>query len=81
MSEDVHADQMTYSEWKKQKENRASEVSRPVPCSPHSLAVECVQLKDKLARAGLWKTMHKMDEVVEAIGWELSGNTRGQVRD
>lgn len=41
-------------------------------CSPNSMAVECVQLKEKLGRAGLLKTMHKMELVVQQVGWEIA---------
>jgi len=38
-----------------------------------SLAKECVILKNKLAKAGLYQTMHLMDEVTKSIGWEIAG--------
>lgn len=36
------------------------------------LTLECVQLKDRLARAGLFETMHEMDKVTNKIGYELA---------
>lgn len=36
------------------------------------LCEEAVEFKNRLAAAGLWKTFHKMDEVANAIGWEVA---------
>jgi hypothetical protein len=36
------------------------------------LAIKCVQLKDELGRAGLYRTMQAMDKVVYEIGYELA---------
>jgi len=52
---------------------RAAGSSAPA-CSPHPLAIECVQLKDRLGRAGLYRTMQAMEDVVKAVGWELAEN-------
>ena len=38
----------------------------------HPLAQQAVEFKTALGKAGLFKTMHKMEEVVTAIGWELA---------
>ena len=34
--------------------------------------VEAALFKDKLARAGLFATMQKMEEVVKEVGWETA---------
>lgn len=43
-------------------------------CSDRELAAECVRLKDKLMRRGLYKTGHAMEDVVTSIGWELAAH-------
>lgn len=45
--------------------------------SDPTLGKDLVILRDRLLRTGLYKTMHAMDEVVKAYGWELA-EQRGQ---
>ncbi len=33
--------------------------------------IKCVELKAELGRLGLFKTMQKMEAVVESVGWEV----------
>lgn len=37
-----------------------------------SLILQCVQLKERLGRAGLFRSMQKMEAVVQEIGWEVA---------
>ena len=36
------------------------------------LVLEVLMLKNQLAREGLWKTVHAMDQVQQEIGWEIA---------
>lgn len=38
----------------------------------HPMAIACVQLKDHLGRAKLYKTMQAMEAVVTSVGWEIA---------
>lgn len=44
------------------------------------IAVDMNRLKNRLGRAGLFRTMHKLDEATRLLGWEIAGDLEGYER-
>ena len=44
------------------------------------LCVDATTFRDRLLKSGLWKTMHKMDEVVKQIGYECAEQFEKEAR-
>jgi len=45
------------------------------------IAVELNMVKDKLARLGLYRTMHKVDNATKQLGWEISDILTGKQKN
>lgn len=47
------------------------------PADAIEIASDMNRLKARLAQAGLFRTMHKMDEATRILGWEIAGDLEG----
>ena len=51
---------------------RGREVTPALRAERRQLCVDMAVLKERLARAGLYRTYHKMDEATRSVGYEVA---------